>query len=241
MSAMKIIYFANSNMRTNEAGRLELKKREQRLSELVSEGVEIRIVDNPDGPLCIENARDEIQAIPGTAKNLIAAQTEGVDAGVLGCAGDPGFHSLRELVKFPLVGPGHTAIHMAGLMGHRFSIFTPVVSTIAPTRKLVQDTGLSQQLASIRPLNIPVLEIRTQRQATFEKLVSLGKRMVEEDEADTLILCCMSIAFQSLAADLASELGVSVIDPVAVSVTLAESLARINLTHSPYFYHRENS
>jgi allantoin racemase len=236
---MKIVYFANSNLRGNAQGQQELEKREKRLRSLVSEGVDIRIVDNPEGPLCIETAKDEIQALPGTAKNLLAAQDQGVNAGVLGCAGDPGFHSLRELVTFPLIGPGHTSIFMAAMMGNRFSIFTPVESTIAPTRKLVEDTGLIGQLGSIRPMSIPVLEIRTNREATFVKLVDLGQRMVAEDDADTLIFCCMSIAFQGLADELSKKLGVSVIDPVAVSVTLAESLARIGLTHSPRFYHRE--
>jgi len=237
---MKIVYFANSNMRGNETGRKELRKREERLRSLVSPGVEIGLVDNPDGPLCIESARDEIQALPGVARNLSAAADQGVDAGVLGCAGDPGYHSLRELVTFPLVGAGHTAIHMAALMGDRFSIYTPLDSTIAPTRKLVEDTGLLLSLASIRPINIPVLEIRTHPQEVFETLVTQGRRMVEEDGADCLILGCMSIAFQGFAETLGRRLGVSIIDPVAVSVTLAESLARIRLSHSPRFYHRKN-
>jgi len=235
---MKIVYFANSNMRGNEQGRKELKKREQVLQSLVSEGVEISIMDNPEGPLCIESAKDEIKALSGTAKNLLAAQAQGIDAGVLGCAGDPGFHSLRELVKFPLVGPGHTSVFMAAMLGNRFSIYTPLESTIALTRKLVEDTGLIGQVGSIRSIDMPVLGIRANPEATFQKLVALGQRMVAEDNADVLILCCMSIAFQGLAGKLSQRLCVSVVDPVAVSVTLAESLAQIGLTHSPRFYHR---
>ena len=185
---MKIVYFANSNMQGTEAGRKELRKREEKLRNLVSPGVEIALVDNPDGPPCIESAQDEIQALPGVARNLTAAAGQGVDAGVLGCAADPGYHSLRELVTFPLVGAGHAAIHMATLMGNRFSIYTPLDSTIAPTRKLVEDTGLLLHLASIRPINIPVLEIRTHPEEVFEILVAHGRRMVEEDGADCLIL-----------------------------------------------------
>lgn len=236
---MKIVYFANSNMRGNEPGRRELKKREKRLGQLVGPDVEIGIVDNPEGPLSLETARDEIQALPGTARNLLEAQARGIDAGIIGCAADPGFHSLRELVTFPLVGPGHTSVFTAAMMGNRFSIFTPVASTVAPTRKLVEDTGLVGQLGSIRPIEVPVLEIRTNPEAVFEKLVSIGRKMIAEDDADTLILCCMSLAFQNLADPLSERLGVSVIDPVAVSVTWAESLARIGLSHSPRFYHRK--
>ena len=235
---MKIIYFSNTNLSGYEAGREEWKKREARLRELVSPEVEINIIDNPDGPLSIETAKDEIQAMPGTAQNLLAAQEQGIDAGVLGCAADPGYHSFRELVTFPLVGPGHTSIYSAAMLGNRFSIFTPVESTIAPTQKLVEDTGLADKLGSIRPINLKVLEIRAQPAKTMDKLVSIGERMIEEDNADALILCCMSIAFLNVANALSERLGVSVIDPVSVSVTLAESLARIGLTHSPRFYHR---
>jgi len=235
---MKIIYFANSNMRSNEPGRREIVKREAKLRQLAGPGIDIHIVDNPAGPLSLESAKDEIQALPGTAKNLMEARSKGVDAGILGCAVDPGIHSLRELVTFPLVGPGHASVHMAALLGNRFSIFTPLESTIAPTRKLVEDTGLLSHLGSIRPIDIPVLEIRTEPGKTLQKVTALGERMILEDDADTLILCCMSMAFQGVATELSQRLGVSVIDPVAVAVTLAESLARIGLSHSPRLYHR---
>lgn len=236
---MEIVYFSNTNMRGYEAGKVELKKRQRRLEALVGPGTEIRIVDNPEGPLSLESAKDEIQALPGTARNLMEAQSRGIAAGILGCAVDPGIHSLRELVTFPLVGPGRASVHTAALLGNRFSIFTPLESTIAPTRKMVEDTGLLPHLGSIRPIDIPVLEIRTQPEKTLRKLVELGRHMMLEDEADTLILCCMSIAFQNVANELSRRLGVSVIDPVAVAVTLAESLARIGLSHSPRFYHRK--
>ena len=236
---MKIIYFSNTNLNGYEAGQKERKKREARLRDLVSPGVEISIVDNPEGPLSLETAKDEIQALPGTAQNLLAAQEQGIDAGVIGCAVDPGYQSFRELVTFPLVGPGHTSIYSAAILGNRFSIFTPVESTIAPTQKLVEDTGLATQLGSIRPINLPVLEIRAHPDKTLEKMVSIGERMIAEDNADTLILCCMSMAFQNIANELSRRLGLAVIDPVAVSVTLAESLARIGLSHSPRFYHRK--
>ena len=235
---MKITYFSNTNLNGYEDGRNERKKREARLRDLVSPGVEISIVDNPEGPLSLETAKDEIQALPGTAQNLLAAQEQGIDAGVIGCAVDPGYHTLRELVAFPLIGPGHTSIYTAAILGNRFSIYTPVESTIAPTQKLVEDTGLAGQLGSIRPINLKVLEIRAQPEKTLDKLVSIGERMIAEDNADALILCCMSIAFQNVANELSQRLGVSVIDPVSVSITLAESLARIGLTHSPRFYHR---
>ena len=94
-------------------------------------------------------------------------------------------------------------------------------------------------LGSIRPIDIPVLEIRTQPEKTLREVETLGRRMIEEDEADSLILCCMSMAFLGAANELSQRLGVSVIDPVAVAVTLAESLARIGLSHSPRFYHRK--
>jgi len=235
---MKIIYFSNTSLSGYEAGQKERKKREARLKELVSPDVEIAIVDNPDGPLSLETAKDEIQAMPGTAQNLLAAQEQGIDAGVMGCAVDPSYHAFRELVTFPLLGPGHTSIYSAATLGNRFSIFTPVASTIAPTQKLVEDTGLAARLGSIRPINLPVLEIRTQPEKTLDQMVSIGERMIEEDNADTLILCCMSMAFQNIAGELSRRLGVAVIDPLAVSVTLAESLVRIGLTHSPRFYHR---
>ena len=237
---MKIIYFANSNLNGYEAGREERMKREKRLRELVGPDVDISIVDNPQGPLSLETAKDEIQALPGTAQNLISAQEAGVDAGVLGCAVDPGYHILRELVTFPLIGPGHTAIFTAAMLGNRFSIYTPLESTVASTRKLVEDTGLAAQLGSIRPVNLQVLEIRAHPEATMERLIDIGKRMIAEDNADTLIFGCMSMAFQNIAGELSRRLGVSVVDPVAVSVTLAESMARIGLSHSPRFYHRKS-
>ena len=54
--------------------------------------------------------------------------------------------------------------------------------------------------------------------------------MVEEDGAEVIIMGCASMAGYS--ADLERELGVPVLDPVAVTLKVVEGLTEIGVRHS---------
>lgn len=233
---MRLIYFSSTNMQGTEAGRRELAKRRRVLASFASAGTTIDIVDNPEGPPSIQTLRDEFQAVPGTLKNAAKAEADGYDGGIIGCFGDPGLHAVRELVNMPIVGSCQPAVHLAAQLGERFAVLSPVPSTVPFTRKLVEEYGLAHKLASVRSVDIPVLQIRQDRAGALERLTEVAKRVVAEDGADTLVLGCMSMAYQGLSTDLTERLGIPVVNPVFAAIRTLELLVAGRLTQSPRMY-----
>lgn len=84
----------------------------------------------------------------------------------------------------------------------------------------------------MRAIEIPVLALAEDREATVEKMVEEGRRAVEEDRADTLVLGCMSMGFLGVAEEMSERLGVPVVNPVRTSLKTAEALVGAGLRHS---------
>jgi len=92
----------------------EIARREEILNRIAARGttVEIRVVE--DGPMAIENAMDEYQAMPNVLKFVLKHQEE-YDALIIGCAGDAGLEGAREQARIPIVGRGNRPLFWAPL------------------------------------------------------------------------------------------------------------------------------
>ncbi|MBM7662131.1 allantoin racemase [Bacillus mesophilus] len=229
---MKIVYVVPGPMNLEEVAR-----RGALLKQWAGEGVQVDISTVADGPASIESMYEEYLSIPQTAKLIYQHEQEGYDAVVLGCAGDPGLDAYREITtNLTIVGPAASSFHTAALLGHRFSVLTVTDSTIASAYELVQKAGLSSKLASVKAVNIPVLELGVDRQATLEKLIAIGKKEIEENGADTLTLGCMSMGFLNVAEDMQEALGIPVINPAKNALKVAEALVGAGYRHSKKAY-----
>ena len=111
------------------------------------------------GPASIESEFDEALCVPDTIRRAMEAQQRGANAIIIDCMGDPGLAACREVVTIPVVGPAQTAMHVASLLGHRFSFITVLERLRAVIDKLVAGYGLNDTYASFRAVDIPVLEI----------------------------------------------------------------------------------
>src|SRR5215469_17312685 len=54
--------------------------------------------------------------------NGLRAEREGYDAFLIGNIFEPGLHALRELLNIPVLGLCEASVHLACLMGLRFSV-----------------------------------------------------------------------------------------------------------------------
>ncbi|GAA0372187.1 aspartate/glutamate racemase family protein [Bacillus horti] len=229
---MKLVYVVPGPMNDTEAAR-----RGGLLKEWAAPHVDVDIVTVSEGPASIESMYEEFLSIPATAKLIYQLEQEGYDAAILGCAGDPGLDAYREITTtLRVVGPAASGYHTAALLGHRFSILTVTDSTIPSCYELVQKAALTHKLASVKAVNIPVLELANDRAATLNKLVEIGKREVENSGADTLVLGCMSMGFLNVAEDMQEILGIPVINPAKNALKIAEALVGANYTHSKKAY-----
>ena len=233
---MRLVYVIPGPMSRGPLGRDELERRQAVLQRAAFPGVEVDVVDVPDGPLSIESAYEEYLSVPATMDAIRELEGRGIDGAIVGCFGDPGVDAARELVRMPVVGPGEAAMLMAASLGHRFAIVTVLDAIIQPLRRLAWTTGVLDKLASVRSVDIPVLELYQDLDRTFDRMTEVGRRCIDEDGADTLILGCMTMAFAERHRGLADALEVPVISPAHAALKFLEALVGADLRHSKRAY-----
>ncbi len=234
---MKVAYVIPGPMGRTEEGRAEMDRRLALLRGYAAPGTEVDVADVDEGPASIESLYEEYLSIPSTVEKMIQAEKEGYDAAILGCYGDPGLDAAREVTeRMVVVGPGEAGVMAAAMCGHRFSIITVTTSIINALHHLVEKVGVARKLASVRAIETPVLELARDRDATVAKLVEEGRKAVEADHTDTLILGCMSMGFLGVAEEMSEALRVPVVNPGRISLKMAEALVGAGLSHSKLAY-----
>jgi allantoin racemase len=213
-------------------GVAEMRRREQLLQEWAFQGSRVTVVDIANGVASIESSYEELLAAPGAIERIQDLEREGIDAAIIGCFGDPGLEAARELVAMPVIGPGEASLLLAAQLAHRITILSVFDSLAASHRTQAFRAGILDKLASVRGLNIPVLELMRDPDATFSKIVRVGRQAIEQDGAEVLIFGCMTMSFLGVAQKLSDALGVPVINAAQAALKAAESLVSINLSHS---------
>jgi len=233
---VRVMYVVPGPMGNTPEGEVELARRGGLLRQYAAPGTEVGIIDVPQGPASIESMYEEYISIPATAERVLKVEEQGYDAAIVGCFGDPGLDAFRELTDMLVVGPGEASFLAAAMLGHAFSVITITESVIAATKRQVRNAGVGDKLASVRVIEVPVLELAKDRPATLDKLVAEGRQAVKADGADTLVLGCMSMGFLELAEDLTEILGVPVINPSRWCLKMTEAMVGAGYRHSKRAY-----
>ena len=185
----------------------------------------------PDkGPETIESAYDEAFATPPTLALVKKANVEGYDAVVLACFSDPGLHAAREISSIPIIGIEESSLHVAAMLGAKFSIMTPRKTRIAAKQEEVHIRGMDYFLASVRSLDLSVAETDADPEKTKQRIFDVATKAVQEDGAEVIILGCAGMA--GYAPELEKKLKIKIIDPTAVALKIAEAIVDLGLTHS---------
>ncbi len=215
------------------------EERRRYLQDAASPGVSVeRVADftpTAGRPETIESLYDEALLAPWNVEMAVEAERRGFDAVITGCAGDPGVEAAREMVSIPVIGPGEAAFHAAAMLGHRFSVLSPLDSTVRPTQALVRHVGLAERCASVRPVNCSVTALRAGRPETLQAVLGVARRCIEDDGADVLVLACASMS-HVFGDRLAAAVPVPVINVLRVSLRVAEMLVGSRLAHSKVGY-----
>jgi allantoin racemase len=227
MTETRILYLVPGPL-SRARGQEELDRRRDLLQAWAAPGVEIGIVENPDGPGSIESAYEEYVSVPGSFELAASAEAGGYHAIILGCFGDPGLDGFREILTVPIVGPCEASMHIAATLGNRFGIVTVLDSVVGPLRKLARVAGLDSRLATVLSCDVPVLELHD---GSYAPVLETCRQAMAAG-ADTIVLGCMSMAFLGVAERLSEELGVPVLNPARTALKLAEGLVSSGLTHS---------
>jgi len=233
---MKILYVVPGTMTKTALGEEELERRQQILQAHAGKGIKVHITDIEHGPVSIESAYEEYLSIPETITKVVDAEKKGHAGVILGCFGDPGLDAMREMVRFPVIGPGECSLHVAAMLGRRFSIVTVLPSVVPSMEKMARVVGLDRQLASVRATDIPVLELASRFEKSINTMMKESEKARDQDGADVIILGCMSMAFMGVADMMSERLGIPVVNPVLVSLKCLEALIFSQLTHSKRAY-----
>lgn len=194
--------------------------------------VELSIASLNQGPACIESEYDKALSQPAVLERIREAEEQDVDACLIDCFGDPALLAAREVAHIPIIGAGEAGMFLAAMVSRRFSVIT-VLNRIIP---LIENNaliyGLGSKLASVRAVDIPVLQLKSERKLLIERLNAEGSLAIEEDGAEAIVLGCTGMAglAKVVEEDLRSKgLRTPVIDPVQAAVKIAESLVDLGL------------
>jgi allantoin racemase len=192
--------------------------------------VEVVVVSPPGAPPAVESAQDEVAAVPPLLELVRRAAEQGYDGVVIACFSDPGLDAAREATALPVVGIQESAMHLAAQLGDRFSVLTTLDRRVPIRQHAALRYGLERRLASCPVLDLPVLATVQAREQVFDLLVRTGRRAVEQDGAEVLVLGCAGLG--DLAPLVQRALGVPVVDPNAAALKLVETLIDLGLSHS---------
>lgn len=167
----------------------------------------------------------------------MTAEAEGFDAVCVNTVSDSGLAALRSRLSIPVVAPAITAFHTACMLGHTFSILTMWPQWYPLYRKTIKEYGLESRLASIRSIDVrPDTQalLQGKEDVVFAKLLEAGRRAIEEDGADVIVLG--STTMHQSHAYLAEHLPVPVLNPGVIAYKQCELLLDLGLCHSKVAY-----
>jgi allantoin racemase len=192
-----------------------------------SPGTEFVEVTAPFGPRYI-GTRATI-AIAGHAAVDALAQTlatdQRFDAAILAGFGAQGVPALQEIAPFPVVDMLTASVGAALLLGHKFSALTGGARWVPMLEEQIEAFGLGSRLASVRSIPLTGAEIAKDQDKALTLLADLAETCVREDGADCVILGGAAVA--GLHRRIADRVSVPLLDSVAISVAMAELLARV--------------
>lgn len=188
-----------------------------------TDGPSIDCLTLKDGPPGIETQR-HVDSVVGPLCDLIEREGNNTDAFVIACFSDPGLHSARETTTRPVMGISESGITTALTLGEKFGIIAILPKGITRHKRYIRQMGLEGRLAGDRAIGVGVTGLSAEEEVE-SRMTAVGRKLIEEDGADTLIMGCAGMA--RYRHRLEDTLGVPVIDPSQAAV--ADAIAAVRL------------
>lgn len=201
-----------------------MRKIKNPMTELIS-------LTNPKGTKNIDCGFADYQSVWSFVRAILAkTEAEKIDAVVLAGFGNVGVFALKEALSIPVLSISETTQTLACLMGHKYTVLTMLKQFIPYQEDLVRLYRLQDKCASVRAINVNVEKCVTEREETLRQLKEEILKIVEEDGAEVVMLGCAGLCGYDEA--LQELVGLPVLDPVTVTVKVAEMMVDTGLCHS---------
>lgn len=167
---------------------------------------------------------------------------------------EPGFYAGRQISRIPVAFALHSAVHVASLVGERFSILDLTDPLAHIARRHVKAYGFGDKLASVRRVDCSSVETgsllygksRKERaadpgvQRLLDDAMVQCRAAIEKERADAIVIGC--IPLQYLEEEIRERLAdagygeIQVISEFAAAVEMAQVMVRMKVTQSPRAY-----
>jgi allantoin racemase len=217
------------------------KKLAKKIEEETNSLVKTDVISIEKGTASIEGNYDEAVNAPNILQKVEWAGQQGYNALVIDCFGDPSLDAAREISNIPIIGANQSAIHLASQLAGRFSVINILPEMEYLTRSLITKYGLIQNLASIRTIQVPVLELEKDSGFTLKKIVEAAQKAVLEDSAYAIVLGCTGMSSLVKAIEqrfMELNIDVPVIEPLRAAIYTAISVVLMGVSHSKKAYMR---
>lgn len=173
-------------------------------------------------PEFIDYFEDNAQALSGMIQ-IIKENEDTADAFVIACHCDPNLAVLRQISRKPVIGIGEASMHMATMLGGRFTVLSTDKHSVTHKKDLIHEYGLDHFCSSVRVTDPSISD-------ELEAYIDAGKKALEEDYAEVIVLGCAGLC--ELTQKLTEALKVPVLDGVVCGLIQAEGMVRAGLTTS---------
>ena len=223
------------------------------------EGVEVDIDDGYPFPKEIDavDRTEEFLAYIGVGiikKAREYSEMGKYDAIITMCDLEAGFFASRAVSRIPIASTTQAAVHIASLIGNRFTLFAFTDACALMARHAVQNCGLDHKLISVRHpgysstyfANLVRKYSKEERfkvpeaKVLLEDLTNQCVAAIEKDRADSILFppSLLQICADEMRRRL-DELGYSeipIIGGVSAAVEVAKALVNMKLTQAPRAY-----
>jgi allantoin racemase len=179
----------------------------------------------PDQPTGVHNDTTFALAVPKVAA-LAAGMAPLVDAIIVSCAADPGLAEARAVSSVPVIGAGSAAAELALSLGVNVGVLDLTVETPVSITALLG----SRRVASRVPEG--VTQTRDLLTDAGRTAAIAGAHRLVEQGADVILLACTGMTSIALAATLADELEVPIVDAVLAAGAAVAALSTLSVCDS---------
>ena len=167
----------------------------------------------------------------------LEAQADGFDAVCIDTMSDSGVAALRAVLDIPVIGPGRATILTAMMLGNKFGMLVMWERWLGLYKKVMDELGVWHKYAghqSIGQAPDRFSLLGGEERVVFPKLLKAGKKLIEENGADVIILG--STSMHQARDFLAEKLPVPVISPGPASYAVAQMMLNLGVSQSRTSY-----
>jgi allantoin racemase len=165
---------------------------------------------------------------------VVEAEKEGADAAFMACACDPGLDVMKQAVNIPVAGPLQSGALIATMMGHKFSLITPMPEFVPFMEGKLISYGVRDKLISLRSMgwgNEWYEWSITNQKKVVEKFTEVAKRCID-DGAEVLLPGCICLDYVFCSQGVSEIEGVPIVPALASALKMLEIL--VDLREAPF-------